>query len=503
MAPPKDRIRKFHRRSKNGCSTCKQRHVRCDERKPLWYASVSFSLSLCPPQLPLVTLEVLSVTNCLQTGKDCIYHEVEPDQESRSESRLRSEPAVVPAEETFLITNVVSNQPFAGFSCDYQMSAMSQWLWHQFTTFYVRGQTPVERGQNLCSVQRTLLHPGLLHGCLVVAACQWAWVTGSLEHVKVPFLYHKAAAYEFAKHQLSESDDTVSDTAIFAIASLALTEGAVGDLDASSKHLRGLHRLTLRKNGYNLMRSNLAQQMLQMAGDRLRLGEVNVIHDAISADFQPSIIALLFTSLWDMESLPPRQAPRYGWWEGDETPTDRLWQDYTKHLNWELSRGFDPERNIATMLNGDPKSSRASYIATFFYLFMAVNDSEMDCVLTVWLLEQLIDDVCDKEEEMIAGSFSRSLWFWSVLFGAAVAYTGRPITTTGIEQLARWRAIYAAKLSLASDVLQLNSWHDAKAVLAEVAWTEGSDAEGRLQDIWDAAVLRRQGCTHRTHGVGG
>ncbi|GKT73510.1 hypothetical protein ColTof4_05933 [Colletotrichum tofieldiae] len=70
----------------------------------------------------------------------------------------------------------------------------------------------------------TLLHPGLLHGCLVVAACQWAWVTGSLEHVKVPFLYHKAAAYEFAKQQLSESVETVSDTAVFAIATLALTE---------------------------------------------------------------------------------------------------------------------------------------------------------------------------------------------------------------------------------------------------------------------------------------
>lgn len=40
----------------------------------------------------------------------------------------------------------------------------------------------------------------------------------------MPFLYHKAAAYEFAKHQLFDSEDIVSDTAIFAIASLALTE---------------------------------------------------------------------------------------------------------------------------------------------------------------------------------------------------------------------------------------------------------------------------------------
>ncbi|KAF6527091.1 hypothetical protein HZS61_010135 [Fusarium oxysporum f. sp. conglutinans] len=50
MAPPKDkeRKRKFHRRSKNGCTRCKARHVRCDEQKPL-------------------------CTNCLQTGSECIY----------------------------------------------------------------------------------------------------------------------------------------------------------------------------------------------------------------------------------------------------------------------------------------------------------------------------------------------------------------------------------------------------------------------------------------------
>lgn len=192
-----------------------------------------------------------------------------------------------------------------------------------------------------------------------------------------------------------------------------------------------------------------------------------------------------------MESLPPRQAPRYGWWEEGETPTDVLWQGYTKNLNWELSRDFDPEHNIATMLNGDPKSSRASYIATFFYLVMAVNDSEMDCVLTVWLLEQLIDDVCEKEADMAAGSFSRSLWFWSVLFGAAVAKSGRPITDTGKQQLAKWRAVYAAKLRLASSVMQLSDWQAAKVALAEVAWTEGSDAESRLRGIWEEAMSGR------------
>ncbi|KAI1494810.1 hypothetical protein F5X96DRAFT_615501, partial [Biscogniauxia mediterranea] len=31
----RQRQRRFHRRSRNGCSTCKAKHIRCDEKKPL------------------------------------------------------------------------------------------------------------------------------------------------------------------------------------------------------------------------------------------------------------------------------------------------------------------------------------------------------------------------------------------------------------------------------------------------------------------------------------
>ncbi|KAM0268551.1 hypothetical protein ACHAQH_009943 [Verticillium albo-atrum] len=306
----------------------------------------------------------------------------------------------------------------------------------------------------------------------------------------VPFLYHKAAAYEFARQQVLDPDQAFTETTVFAIAALALAEGAVGDLDASSKHLRGLRELTIRKNGYSLARLNTAQQMLEMAGGRLRRGEVGILHDAIGADFQPTVLALLFTSLWDLGSLPPREAPRYGWWEADETQSDRLWQGYTKNLNWELSRGFDPQQNITMMLNSDPKSSRASYIATFFYVLMAVNDSQIDCVLTVWLLEQLIDDICLKERDMLAGAFSRHLWLWSVLFGAAVASAGLATEPGGQRQIDKWKDVYAAKIKLVSRLLELRDWEDTKQALAEVAWSEGNMAERKLRKIWEDAVCR-------------
>ncbi|RNJ55641.1 hypothetical protein D7B24_008350 [Verticillium nonalfalfae] len=434
MAPPKTRVRKFHRRSKNGCIVCKERHVRCDERQPL-------------------------CTNCLQNGTQCRYPPTaQAKRKTTPPDAVLVRPTVTPSPTSLLSTS----HAFAGFGKDYQLSNKSKWLFHHW----------------------------LLHGSLVVAACQWAWVTGSLDHVMVPFLHHKAAAYEFARQQVLDPEQAFTETTVFAIATLALAEGAIGDLDASSKHLRGLHELTLRKNGYSLAKLNTAQQMLEMAGDRLRRGEVGILHDAIGADFQPTVIALLFTSLWDLGSLPPREAPRYGWWEASETKSDRLWQGYTKNLNWELSRGFDPQHNITMMLNSDPKSSRASYIATFFYVLMAVNDSRVDCVLTVWLLEQLIDDICLKEEDMLAGTFSRHLWLWSVLFGAAVASAGLATESEGQRQLDMWRAVYADKIRLVSRLLNLRDWKDTKQSLAEVAWTEGTMAERKLREIWEDAVGR-------------
>lgn len=225
------------------------------------------------------------------------------------------------------------------------------------------------------------------------------------------------------------------------------------------------------------------------AADRLRKGELNVLHDAIGADYQPTIIALLFTSLWDMASLPPREAPRYGWWQANETQSDRLWQGYTKNLNWEISRGFDPDQNIAVMLNRDAKSSRASYIATFFYLFIAMNDSKIDGMLTVWLLEQLVEDVQAMEQDMVAGLFSRHLWLWSVLFGAAVADSAEaPVALDGSTPLDGWRTLYASKLRLVSQILGLTSWEEARQALAVIAWIDGSAGEAGLRVIWERAV---------------
>lgn len=58
----------------------------------------------------------------------------------------------------------------------------------------------------------------------MLSACQWAWVTGSMDEVRIPFLYHKAATYQFAREQLQSAELAQSGDTMLAISALALTE---------------------------------------------------------------------------------------------------------------------------------------------------------------------------------------------------------------------------------------------------------------------------------------
>lgn len=71
-------------RSRAGCLTCKQRHVRCDEQRPSWYAFFPFAVRLALTVLHLLDLSrvssKLSAANsyctsmrCLRINKSCEY----------------------------------------------------------------------------------------------------------------------------------------------------------------------------------------------------------------------------------------------------------------------------------------------------------------------------------------------------------------------------------------------------------------------------------------------
>ncbi|KAM0562116.1 hypothetical protein ACHAPJ_002560 [Fusarium lateritium] len=228
--------------------------------------------------------------------------------------------------------------------------------------------------------------------------------------------------------------------------------------------------------------------MLKMVGDGLRTGKAGQLVNV--PEYQPTFMALLFASIWDITALPPREAPEYGWWEDLETPAARLWQNHTRdlNLNYEISRGFNANQYVPRILNGDPKSSRTSFIATFFYLCSELGDRYFDVTLIDWLLEQLIDDVNAGEEHLKMSEWTQSLWLFCVLFGASMAFTGRANNMIEERQLAKWRGVYGDKMKLASRELGITSWQSARTMLAAVLGRIEGDVERGLEELWNEGI---------------
>jgi hypothetical protein len=201
-------------------------------------------------------------------------------------------------------------------------------------------------------------------------------------------------------------------------------------------------------------------------------------------------MALLFASIWDLSALPPREAPRYGWWEESDTQAARLWQNHTKDLNldYEISRGFDPNTYQPRILNGDPRSSRTCFIATFFYLFAEVGNGQMDTVLVDWLLEQLIEDVNASEASIQSNTWAGPIWLWCAMFGAAIASSGRASNHVEEKQLGRWISLYDEKIKIVSQALGLFSWESARFMLTGFLRNMDDEVDEGLKEIWTRAV---------------
>ncbi|RYC59119.1 hypothetical protein CHU98_g7081 [Xylaria longipes] len=164
----RQRQRRFHRRSRNGCVTCKAKHIRCDERKPLCSANT--------PARP----------------------------KAASTSEGSHDPAVVGSLGPIHIHDGLID-PFVG--TQYEMPYKSRSL------FYL-----------LRSVHRALSHPGFLHAALLLTTLHWAWHTGDVEQFRVPYLYHKVQAIRFVNEQLQDLETAASDGTIAVVASLAVME---------------------------------------------------------------------------------------------------------------------------------------------------------------------------------------------------------------------------------------------------------------------------------------
>ncbi|KAI0180090.1 hypothetical protein GGR52DRAFT_568848 [Hypoxylon sp. FL1284] len=456
----RQRQRKFHRRSRNGCSTCKAKHIRCDERKPL-------------------------CTYCLRHGGECGYPDGDDgssttDASRGSVSRDGSREPHEPAESSLHLVDATPKDPFLGTS--YDMPHKSRSLFQLFANTKVLYTTRVERGADSFIVHKALSHPGFLHAALLMTALHWAWATGDVEHFRVPYLYHKLQAIRFVTDQLENPDAAGHDGTIAAVSSLALVENALGSVDAVSSHLRGLAKIReLQGRDRRPRKMGLLQRMIMMAARRVSSRPVWDILDISRTDdvHQSMIISLIRVALRPIYSLNVLGSSC----------------DSGEPLSEILARKAARPGNALAQV-GSVDSSRSGFIACYFYLYVIMSEGPVDPFMLSWFIEQLLADVCRTEEPMQKGQYSSSLWLWSVMFGACATAAAKTSDELERSQIKVLRDAYLDKIYVVSQLLRLKSWEAAKSTLRLFAWDDDFDGEMELRAIWEEAVWQDDGRRH-------
>ncbi|KAK3346100.1 hypothetical protein B0T25DRAFT_483723 [Lasiosphaeria hispida] len=229
------RKRRAHKRSRNGCLTCKQRHIRCDEAKPI-------------------------CTNCLTRGGDCGYPEpgstLAPPGGGGSSSASGSAPrpgVAGPAmglgatDATRQRLGPIPSSPADPFdSLPIKMPHRSLELFHHFAHYRIFSRTAVLKNPNSDCVSLALSDPGTFRACLLMTALNYSWLSGgSLRNTDMEetYLYHKLEAMRIVNEQIADPAKCTSDGCLALIAALALVESGMGDHTAAEAHLNGLFTL--------------------------------------------------------------------------------------------------------------------------------------------------------------------------------------------------------------------------------------------------------------------
>ncbi|KAI0405409.1 hypothetical protein F4802DRAFT_606903 [Xylaria palmicola] len=468
----RQRQRRFHRRSRNGCVTCKSKHIRCDERKPL-------------------------CTFCLRHGGSCQYQIDSKSGSTDTEVGPKAVPTNKEPHSSVVARSLgpihihdITVDPFLG--TQYEMPYKSRSLFYLFASTRVLYRSRVERSRDSFLVHRALSHPGFLHAALLLTTLHWAWHTGDVEQFRVPYLHHKVQAIRFVNEQLQDVDTAASDGTIAVVASLAVMENSLGSTEAVSSHLQGLARIKgLQGQERHPRKLGLLQRMIAMAArcvssrpvwDMLNISRTDDVHQSV-------IISLIRVALRPIYSMPTLS--------GVDDPGEPLADVLAKKTPPPRTGDIHTLQSHRTV-----DASRSEFLACYFYLYMILRENDIDSFLVEWFIEQLLADVCRTETLMQKGQYSQSLWFWTVMFGACAASATKTFSTTEETHMKTLKDFYLDKINHVSQLLKIRNWEGAKSILRLFAWEDGFNGESELQAIWEEAVWADNGTRARTNQIG-
>ncbi|KAI1439187.1 hypothetical protein GGR50DRAFT_5947 [Xylaria sp. CBS 124048] len=464
MPAPKPglRVRRYHSRSRNGCTTCKMKHIRCDERKPL-------------------------CTNCLVKGGVCGYVNLNPKAKLyvSSAGGHHSMGAQWYAGTSTLRTIVPSHM---SVSFPVKMEDESRFLFDILAKYRsVVWKDSLVQHESFV-VHRALSSPACLHVALLMTAIKYTWDTGSMDRIKHSLLHHKLEAIKFVHKEVQNPTTTAMGHTIASIAALALAESALGCRDIAKDHIMGLSRVLNMRDGEAITDGNIFQSLVILTTRGTGKFTLRELLTATEGIENPECLGMsTFRAIPDRFRRMADHTMDFG----DKTLNEALEEVF------EGATGPNSTTTINTALSATA-ISRARLMSCYLCLFATLGTDMVDPFMLNWLVEWMLSDLTREEDSMRQGKFPRQVWFWAVIMVTCAVATARPNTELEIHQVGEWRKACREKIRLVSQALNLKTWEQTKEVLTAWVWRDSYDEEQQVREMWEEAVYGKTLAATRT-----
>ncbi|UZP38093.1 hypothetical protein NXS19_005909 [Fusarium pseudograminearum] len=507
---------KQYTRSRTGCLTCRQRHQKCDETRPI-------------------------CGNCLVVQRQCEYPTAVLPLRERRKKCLPGEQqpwtnAVTISRAIGPCTSVATRP----ISMAYRSDALFHYFYDLEDPFDI---APKERRQSLLS--STMHSSDTLRNTMLIAGLHFAWNTGQLQSFEPTFLFHKIEAMNSVNKFLRNSRIKYT-VCVRNIATLCFTECAMGNIIASETHLDGLmrfmdlhrppHKATLAEsdlddelaNRYVLFSYNFIHGFKSRVEDVLINGSVTktsqtpspalvekLMHEWHKHEVQGLNIRLKSLKMipFFFSELPPNtkfvdidgtamveclatltataQLRTQGmdfddqqmiWQEGAAT---RLMLAFVgSHIE-----SISTDGRKGSVPNGSPMASSWSgmaaatglYLHTVLRLWNAGEPIEPRLHRRVLLVLQQ-----DLERSRRTSHSLSDLWFWKAFVGAMSVE--RQIASPAKGVLNEMKGIYEGFVREWSIIIGTTAWEQARAALSRIVWPEVFHSDDMAQELWYRCV---------------
>ncbi|KAH7026299.1 uncharacterized protein B0I36DRAFT_156503 [Microdochium trichocladiopsis] len=479
---PKPRRRRAHKRSRNGCLMCKEKHMRCDERKPL-------------------------CSLCLVKGFTCEYG-------------TKNDQNACGAQVFTLVQDSLPKHHFVGYPVP--MNDSSRFLFHIAT----RCGGPQANAPHDFILKRAVSQPALLHGALLLSSVLWTWNTGPFAMIERPFIHHKLSTIQFVNQQLQNHRTRTDSRTVLAIVCLVLAESGLGSREIAGAHLRGLAKLMQVRDGPRARKErNALQSVIQMM--RTNTISVDGLHSMIgSVDVGNSLGLCAFTLMLKQARrvLQKQGNPALGRLnigtvltagrEGGVLPNNMApLGGVLGGLGFLDDGGQSPTSAIPdkpSPLSSLPSNveSRGRWITCFIAIFATLGPEDTDVFMLSWFVEGLLRNLRQKQDGLFNGSYPLPMFLAAAVFASAAAKTVQvPADMLGTgwareaqAQIDLWRAEAAQKLQMISGILGITEWTSFRRFLHTWKWDENPREESVVRELWEeygvvhaqpAAVVQR------------